>query len=293
MTILVTGSEGLIGRHLSPRLESVGLSIRRFDIRRSTAEDIRDRNAMAAAVDNVHGIVHLAAVSRVVWGERDPANCIATNVTALHELLELASRSKSRPWMFFVSSREVYGNAAYLPVPEHAPLQPINVYARTKQEGERHVLAARESGLVTNIARLSSVYGWAGDHEDRVAPAFALRAARGGRIRIDGRQHTLDFTFIDDVVDGLSRFVAATARGECLPTIHFSSGFGTSLEGLARIAIDHARKPVEVVEEPPRSYAVSRFVGDPSRAATLLGWSAKTLVEHGMKQLIDQYVAAD
>jgi nucleoside-diphosphate-sugar epimerase len=46
-----------------------------------------------------------------------------------------------------------------------------------------------------------------------------------------------------------------------------------------------------MVEDAPRHYAVSRLVGDPSRAAKLLGWSAKVPVEDGMKLLIDQYVA--
>lgn len=293
MTILVTGSEGLIGCHLSQKLASIGYPIRRFDIRRSAAEDIRNRQALAGAMVGVEGIVHLAAVSRVVWGERDPAKCVATNVTALQNLIDIAARSTSRPWVLFASSREVYGNSGRLPISEDAPLKPINVYAQTKQEGEKRVLAARDSGLVTNVARLSSVYGWSGDHQDRVAPAFALAAVRGGRIQVEGCANTFDFTFVDDVTDGLLRFVIATARGERLPAIHLASGAGTSLATLAQIAADNARKPVEVVEERPRPNGVGRFIGDPARAAALLGWSATVPVQEGMKRLINQYAARD
>jgi UDP-glucose 4-epimerase len=293
LTILVTGSAGLVGHFLVPRLKQEGFATRGFDIRRTPAEDVRNAEAFASAIDGVEGIVHLAAVSRVVWGERDPENCIATNITGLQTLLETAAKSKTKPWILFASSREVYGNATDLPVSEDAPLRPINLYARTKQEGERRVQAAREVGLVTNIARLSSVYGWIGDHDDRVVPAFAIAAARGGRIRVDGKTNTLDFAFVDDVVEGLTRFVIATARGERLPVIHFVSGKGLSLGGLADIALSHARKPVDLTEGIQRDYAVSRFIGDPTRAAKLLNWSAALSVEAGMKRLVDAYVAAD
>jgi nucleoside-diphosphate-sugar epimerase len=289
--VLVTGSEGLVGHFLAPRLESAGFSIARFDLKRSKAEDIRNPHALAAAVADVEGIVHLAAVSRVIWGEQDPENCIATNVTAVRNTLDLVAKSKLRPWLFFTSSREVYGDPDHLPVTEEADLRPLNTYARTKLEGERLVQAARAAGLTANIARLASVYGWAGDHDDRVAPAFAAAAARGGQLRVDGPANTLDFTFVEDVVGGLTSFISTTANGTTLPIIHFASGSGTSLGELAKIAARNARKPVDLVEEEPRSYAVSRFVGEPSRARKLLGWSATMPVEQGMKQLIDQYAA--
>lgn len=291
LRVLVTGSEGLLGHFLVPRLETGGFSVARFDLRRSKAEDIRDPQALAAAMADVEGIVHLAAVSRVVWGEQNPANCIATNVTAVQNILDLATKSKLRPWIFFTSSREVYGDADRLPVIEEANLRPLNTYARTKLEGERLIQVASAAGLTANIARLASVYGWAGDHDDRVAPAFASAAARGGQLRVDGRANTLDFTFVNDVVDGLARFISATASGSTMPIIHLASGRGTSLGELAKIAARNARKPVEVLEGEHRSYAVSRFVGDPSRARKLLGWSATTPIERGMKQLIDQYAA--
>ena len=75
--ILITGSEGLVGSALRRKLESSEFEVRGLDIRAGDSEagDVRDpidvRNAMWGCV----GVVHLAAVSRVVWGERDTEQC--------------------------------------------------------------------------------------------------------------------------------------------------------------------------------------------------------------------------
>lgn len=266
--ILITGSEGLIGRHLADRIEEAGVAIRRYDIRGTVREDIADRNTLAAALVGVQGVVHLAAVSRIVWAERQPERCRALNIRALHVLLDLCLKRDTPPWFVFTSSREVYGNVKQLPVSEDedAKLQPMNTYARSKCEGERLVQCAREDGLLANIFRLSNVYGCPRDHRDRVAVAFANVAANGGVMRIEGAANTFDFTAVKDVAEGLWQAVRATMAGELLPPIHFVSGRGTTLLDLAEIAVKHARGPVKIEEVPARDYGVGRFVGDPALA---------------------------
>ena len=124
MNVLVTGSEGLIGREVCRSLAARGHNVRRFDISRSSLEDVRRSDQLSVAVNNVDGVVHLAAVSRVVWGERNPDLCVATNVVALKELLDACLNQRRRPWVVFASSREVYGSSDRLPVHEDARLQP-------------------------------------------------------------------------------------------------------------------------------------------------------------------------
>lgn len=288
MTILVTGSEGLIGRRLCSLLAARGVEVRRFDIARSKAEDVRNEENLANAVKGIDGVVQLAAVSRVVWGERNPELCISTNVDAFRSLLRLCLDRPRRPWLIFVSSREVYGNADHLPVKEDAPLRPLNVYARSKQEGERLAMEARSAGLCVNTCRLSNVYGSTQDHTDRVIPAFASVAAYGGRMRVEGRDNLFDFTNIADVGQAMETLVDVTARGQLLPTVHFASGVGTTLGQLAELAERHARAAVEINEVPKRDYDVSRFIGDPERARQLIGWRAEVPIEAGVRDLIDR-----
>jgi nucleoside-diphosphate-sugar epimerase len=294
MTILVTGSEGLIGANLIPRLLMKGASVRAFDVRRSQHEDTRDPSALANVFEHgqIAGVVHLAAVSRVVWAEQDPEKCEATNVRALNTLLALCARQRQPPWLIFASSREVYGNRKHFPVSESAPFDPINTYGRSKVEGERLIAAARASGLVANVCRFSSVYGWPFDHANRVSMAFATAAAHGGDITLEGSHNVFDFTFIDDVIDGLLSLIEVTSAGAALPPVHFVSGTGTSLEELADIAVAHSPHAIELREAPARTFDVGHFVGDPERAASLLGWRAQTPVHVGLPKLIERIVAA-
>ena len=286
LMILVTGSEGLVGSRLATSIERLGVEVRRFDIRRSPGENVRDRDAVAAAVQGVDGIVHLAAVSRVVWGENDPALCEATNVDALRNLLALCAGRQRPPWFVFASSREVYGNAGEAPISEDFEFRPMNVYAKTKCEGERLVQSAAATGLIANICRLSSVYGSPHDHPDRVVMAFAGAAVHGGTMRVDGPSNTFDFTAVDDVVKGLLRLVELSSDGERIPPVHFVSGRGTTLLELAELAAAHAQMPVSIAEAPARVFDPGHFVGDPARAAALLGWRSEIEIEEGLAQLI-------
>jgi UDP-glucose 4-epimerase len=96
--ILITGSSGLVGAALARALERRGTEVVRFDLRASGSAhgDVRERGHVARAVADVSGIVHLAAVSRVVWGERDPETCWATNVDGTRNVLEELSSEASR-----------------------------------------------------------------------------------------------------------------------------------------------------------------------------------------------------
>lgn len=283
--ILITGSSGLIGRYLCSRLSAENIQFREFDIRNSVDQDISNRQSLEAALKDVHGVVHLAAVSRVIWGERDPTLCRAINVEALSSLVELCL-SGSRPWLIFGSSREVYGEAHSFPVREIAPLRPLNVYGRSKRDGEMIVQAGRERGLITNVCRFSSVFGCPHDHADRVAMAFAGVAARGGVMSIEGGTNTFDFTAVEDAVDGLFRLIQATSCRETLPPIHFVTGHGTTLRELANIAHACALRKVEKKDMPARTFDVRSFIGDPSRALELLDWRSKAVITERVAKLV-------
>ena len=291
--ILVTGSAGLIGRHVVVRLRTKTPRILRFDLREEApyrACDLHSEAELSAAIRKVTGIVHLAAVSRVAASENDPGACWQTNVGATKRILDLALSSPRRPWLIYASSREVYGEQCLFPVRESAPLQPLNIYGRSKVEGERLVGMAREAGLPAAILRFSNVYGDVSDYADRVVPAFALAAASRGTLKLRGADKVLDFTHVDDVAEGVARVVDVfRERRESLPTTHFASGIGTRLGELAELAADTGTARAMIVEAPVSHSDVQCFYGDPSRAAALFGWRSRITIKEGLAALIKAY----
>jgi UDP-glucose 4-epimerase len=292
--ILVTGSSGLIGAALSSALEARRYDVRAMDIRKQPPADkrgdVRDVEQVQDAVSGCRGIIHLAAVSRVAWGERDPQRCQAVNVEGTANVIRAALTGRTRPWIVFASSREVYGEPASLPVSEDHPLRPMNVYARSKARGEELMDQAREAGLATATIRFSNVYGSVHDHSDRVVPAFCRGAATGGELVVCGFEHVFDFTHLEDTVYGLLAIVQALEGGEAgLPPLHLVSGIGTTLGELANLANQAGGLRARITPGPARDYDVSRFVGNPERTHQLLGWATTVSVEDGVRDLVRQF----
>lgn len=291
-TILVTGSCGLVGRRLCASLRSKGISVKELDLRGegSSFGDVTRSTDIETAIQHCTGVVHLAAVSRVVWGQRDPDLCWRTNVTGVQNLIQVALAQHTKPWVLFSSSREVYGQAPSLPVAETTPLNPLNVYARSKAEGERIVLESRNQGLQSAVVRLSNVYGCTKDHADRVIPAFARAAVEGLPLRVEGSNHTFDFTHVDDVIRGISALIGMLESGmQSLPPVHLVSGHPTSLGELAAICRRLAKSVATITEAVPRSYDVAQFYGDPTQAQALLAWISEIPLEAGLMRLIDGF----
>ncbi|WP_350309655.1 NAD-dependent epimerase/dehydratase family protein [Aquariibacter lacus] len=291
--ILITGSRGLIGSATGVELRRLGHETVGIDIRGEGAEhgDTRNPARMRDALQGVDGVVHLAAVSRVIDGEREPERCQTTNVDALVSLLDQMVEQPHRPWLVFASSREVYGHTDGRPTGEDAPLKPVNIYGRTKVEGERRVMAARERGLHTQIVRFSNVYGSTVDHADRVIPAFARGAVTGQPLRVDGSDNTFDFNHLSDSVAGLVALIEQLVADPAIahPPIHFVTGQATTLGQLAALAIELGGQGNAVVEAPSRVFDVAHFCGDFRRAQRLLGWTPKVMLREGLGALVEAF----
>ncbi len=290
--ILVTGARGLIGTEVSRLLSSRHCHVtqvdRNFDLCHPGKVDTRNHELMHSLVQEVDGVIHLAAISRVVWGEQDPKQCWEVNVDATKNIVEAALESARRPWVVFASSREVYGQQQILPVVEDAPFGAMNVYAKSKVAGEEIIQEATQKGLVSSIVRFSNVFGSPYDHIDRVIPAFCRAALRNTPLRIDGFNHVFDFTYHKDVCEGVLEVVRQLENNSSsLPPIHFTTGRGLTLSEAATLICELANSNSSVEEGVPRSFDVAKFVGDNARAFELLRWRPKTSFEEGVKSLLN------
>lgn len=287
MKVLVTGSSGLIGREVVARLARDGHEAVPFDVVED-GSDIRDASALAAAMQGCDGVMHLAAVSRVAWGEAAPALCDDVNIVGTRILLEVIGQRLQRPWLVFASSREVYGDPDDVPVSESAPMQPVNTYGRSKAEGERMIEAARAEGLSAAIVRLSNVYGTVHDHPDRAVPSLLWRSYKGEDLRLSGVNAFFDFVHVDDTARGLVMAAQKLAEGaDQLPTVHLATGVATSLGELARLTLEVAMSPSSITVLPARSFDVKGFCGNPARAAEVLGWQAEIPLAEGLRRYLE------
>ncbi len=167
MKVVVTGSQGFVGRHLVPFLSGRGADVVGLDVHAAhpapagsafVACDVRDLEAVRAAFEGADAVIHLASAHLQV-GIPD-ATYWAVNVHALPGLLRAAADAGVRHFVH-TSSVGVHGSLEVIPGDENAPLRPENVYERTKAAGEAEVQRAPEtaSTMGLTIVRPAWIYG--------------------------------------------------------------------------------------------------------------------------------------
>jgi nucleoside-diphosphate-sugar epimerase len=305
--ILITGGLGNIGIHLTEVLIKLGHTVVIYDFREDRKNifekndnvnvvigDIRDYEHLRRVMIGATGIVHLAAVSRVVWGYENPLDCVDINVRGTVNVFEAARVSVRKPWIIFGSSREVYGEPDELPCKESAPKKVANVYGVTKTTGENLLEQyCKNYGLSGITLRFSNVYGSIHDQMDRVTPKFIIRASKGLSMVIQGGNQIFDFTHIDDTVDGILCAInflidyANNSDSFFYDDFHILTGEANSLQDLAEIVKIHFENGIKVDFSQARTYDVEKFYGDPSKASEILKYRSKTNLKDGVKQYIE------
>jgi UDP-glucose 4-epimerase len=225
-------------------------------------------------MDGIGLVYHLAAQANVLGAVADIDYSFTTNVAGTFEVLSAARECRVRR-VVFASSREVYGEAPALPVPESAPINPGNAYGASKAAGELYCRVFMESGMEVVVFRLANVYG-PGD-AGRVIPLFVANALSGRPLVIYGEKKILDFVWIGDVVDSLVIASDAPVAGQ---TINIGSGEGTGLADLARrvLQLTGSRSAIEFAGA--RKAETDRFVADIRLAESLLNYRPSTALAH-------------
>jgi UDP-glucose 4-epimerase len=286
-SVLITGSQGLIGSRLRERLAEDGFDIVELDLKKGG--NVLDRTEVLRSAKRVEGVVHLAAVSRVVDAYRQPLKAIRTNVLGTANVLEGMRRSGKSQWLVFGSSREIYGEVTKVPVAESFSLRPVNVYGATKLSGESIVSAyCANYGLRAIMLRFSNVYGGIPDHPTRVIPAFVRRALLKQDVIVNGGNQTFDFVHVDDAVEGIVSAIAHVSEYQngSYRAYHLVSGKGTSIMTLAKkiLKITNSKSRIKIGRS--RTYDVVRFVGNPLKARLELGWEPRISLDKGLTRYV-------
>jgi UDP-glucuronate 4-epimerase len=230
MRVMVTGAAGFIGAALSARLLARGDEVYGFDnlnpyyevalkqarLSRLTPHDrfrhriasLEDRAAIDAAFDEFQPqrVVNLAAQAGVRYSLENPHAYIDSNVVGFMNILE-ACRHRRVAHLVYASSSSVYGANTKLPFSVRDSVDhPVSLYAATKKANE--LMAHTYShlyGLPTTGLRFFTVYGPWG-RPDMALFLFTRKILAGEPIDVFNHgHHTRDFTYIDDIVEGVIR----------------------------------------------------------------------------------------
>lgn len=300
MKVLVTGGLGFVGTNLVARLLArPGVEIRILDNGSSVAlprrdrnaqvevveADIRDYNAVHAATDGIHTVVHLAAATRVTDSLCEPRKSLQVNVEGTINLLE-AARTCGVQQLVLASSNAAVG-AHEPPLDETKVPTPISPYGAGKAAGEVIAIAyAKAFGLWTTSLRFSNVYGPFSARKESVVAAM-IRMALSGRSLIiygDGSQ-TRDFLFVNDLCEAI---LLAIERAESGSVFQIASGVETPVSVVANM-IQRMAKTELGVEVPIRYEGVR--AGDVRRnyscidlAGKRLGYAPRVPLEEGLRR---------
>lgn len=231
---MVTGGSGFIGKKLLKDLDNSFTFD--FDGEDSESCDIRSLKKVNEKLNNVKGVIHLAAVSRVKDCENDPYSCLEINVLGTLNVLNGAVKNNVE-WFLMISTGEVkwVQNDSI-----KSFYKPDNLYGVSKVSGELMLdFYATKFDLKCAVLRISSVvFGGIDDNQDKVFPIFLKRAVCGEKIVINDSSSKWDFIHVSDLVNEISKSVNVLKNKENIDNvleIEVSSGDKLDLLSLAKV----------------------------------------------------------
>ena len=305
---LVTGGAGFIGSHLAEELVRRGERVRVVDSlitgkRQNLTHlpavefiqgDLADLEVARRAVDGVDYVLHQAAIPSVPRSVEDPITSNRANIDASLNVL-VAARDAGVKRLVYAGSSSAYGNTPTLPKVETMATAPLSPYALQKLVAEQYCeMFTRLYGLQTVTIRYFNVFGPRQDPSSPYSGVIslfisALCEGRQPKIYGDG-EHTRDFTYVGNVVDGVLR--ACTASDASGEVINVATGGRISLNQLFRTVRDLVGADVEPIYDAPRAGDVKDSQADISKAERLLGYHPSVSFEEGLRQTVGWYRAS-
>ena len=300
MRCLITGGAGFLGAALANRLVRDGHQVRVLDDLSAgdparlppevvfARGDVLDRPKLWTLLQNVDCVFHLAARVSVPDSVLYPRDYNDVNVGGTVALVE-AIRDAGVKRVVFASSATVYGPQPVQPVSEDCWPHPQTPYAVSKLAAEYYIFGLGDLYHVETVAlRIVNAYGPGQNVPPSHAPVIPLylkNLLSGASLVVygDGSQ-TRDFVYVDDVTDAL--VAAATAPNVNRATINIGSGQETSINHLIATLEDAGGRRAEVIHNPQESGGIGRLVADIGKARSLLGYTPRVSLIHGVEQLL-------
>ncbi|MFO7678927.1 MAG: NAD-dependent epimerase/dehydratase family protein [Chloroflexota bacterium] len=314
MKVLVTGAAGFIGSHLAKKLAARGDDVVGLDnfndvvypaaLKRRRAaelaplpnfrmveEDIRHRSALFALfeAEKFEAVAHLAALAGVRNAVKYPDLYVEVDLNGTQHLMD-AARATGVGNFVLASTSSVYGQTQVIPFVEtDACDRPLQPYAAAKRAAE--ILGYSYHHLFDfnfTVLRFFTVYGPFG-RPDMMAYLLAESITKGIEIPLyEGGQMYRDWTFVDDITDGVA---AAVSRPLGYEIINIGRGEPVLLLDFVTMIEQLAGKKANLVSKPKTAADFVLNQADISKARRLLDYNPQVSVTEGVKRFWEWYIA--
>lgn len=311
MKVLVTGSEGFIGSHLTETLFSAGHDVRclvqynsfghngwldsfpdetlkNLEIIRG---DIRDSFMVEAISKDIDVVFHLAALIAIPYSYSAPESYIDTNVKGTLNILN-ACRKHETKRIIITSTSEVYGTALYVPIDEKHPRQGQSPYSASKIGADALAESYfRSFEMPVTIVRPFNTYG-PRQSARAVIPTILTQILTGAeKLKLGSLHPTRDLVYVKDTAEGFIRICECEdLKGE---EVNIATGSEISIGGLVEKIVELCGVKCEIETDQirlrPDNSEVERLLGSAEKLMKYTSWKPSISLEAGLRETIEWF----
>ena len=306
--VLVTGSDGFIGSHLTEALVKKGYEVKAFvyynsfnswgwldnvskDIMKHVEVfqgDIRDPHGVKESLQGCDAVFHLAALIAIPFSYYSPDTYVDTNIKGTLNILQ-AARELGTERVLVTSTSEVYGTAKYVPIDEHHTYQGQSPYSATKIGADRLAESFyRAFDLPVSIVRPFNTYGPRQSARAVIPTIITQLLAGQEEIKLGSLSPTRDFNYVKDTANGfISIYESMNTIGE---EINIATQREISIGELAAELIKQINPKARICCDEqrlrPQKSEVNRLLGSNTKIKELTGWKPEYTFEQGLVETI-------
>lgn len=306
--VLVTGSDGFIGSHLTEELVSQGYKVKAFVYYNSFNTwgwldtlpkeilneieifqgDVRDPNGVREAMKDVNEVFHLAALIAIPFSYHSPDSYIDTNIKGTLNVLQ-AARDFGTSRILVTSTSEVYGTAQYVPIDEKHPYQGQSPYSATKIGADRLAESFyRSFNMPITIVRPFNTYGPRQSARAVIPTIITQLLAGKEEIQLGSLTPTRDFNYVKDTANGFIEIAKSDKTiGE---EINIATQKEISIGQLAEELISQINPKAKILCDEqrlrPEKSEVNRLLGSNEKIKSLTNWEPQYSFEQGLAETI-------
>ena len=307
--ILVTGSDGFIGSHLTEELVKQGHKVKAFTYYNSFNSwgwldslpkeimnevevftgDVRDPNGVREAMKGMDEVFHLAALIAIPFSYHSPDTYVDTNIKGTLNVLQ-AARDLNTSRLLITSTSEVYGTAQYVPIDENHPYQGQSPYSATKIGADRLAESFyRSFNMPITIVRPFNTYGPRQSARAVIPTIITQLLAGKEEIELGSLTPTRDFNYVKDTANGFIEIAKSnnTIGEEINIATQQEISIGQLAEELIRQINPNAKIICDEQRLRPEKSEVNRLLGSNEKIMRLTNWKPNYTFEQGLAETIE------